>query len=52
MTDGPYTTLTVEAYNRLVITIKFLRSRIQKARELMETGAIVDALEVLKREEE
>jgi len=50
MTAGPYMSITVGEYGRLEATIKVLRSRIQKARELLEQGNMGMALQVLKIE--
>lgn len=56
MTDpGPdekahYTTLTIDEYNNLAATIRHLRKRIQKARELLEVGNVGEALNILKFE--
>jgi hypothetical protein len=48
MTDGPYTTLTVEAYNNLVATIQKLRSQVQDARILLERKDLDGALSLLR----
>lgn len=51
MSDGPYTTITVEEFNRLGATMNRLRYQIQKARELLESGFHATALEILKLED-
>lgn len=45
---GPYTTITVVDYNHITATIHHLRQTIQKARELLEAGAVSEALQILK----
>jgi len=49
---GPYTTITVEEYSRLSAVILHLRRKVQKARELLETGNTPAALEILKFEDD
>jgi hypothetical protein len=48
MMPGPYTTITVDEYNRIAATIKVLRLRIQKAREALERKEPDMALLLLK----
>lgn len=49
---GPYTTITVDEYGRMKAVILHLRKRVQKARELLESGAAAEALNLLKFEED
>jgi transcription elongation factor Elf1 len=46
--EGPYTTLTVDAYNTLVATIQRLRSQVQEARMLIERKDLDGALALLR----
>lgn len=48
--QGPYTTITVDEYNRLAATIGILRRRIQRARELLESKCVEEALAELMSE--
>ncbi len=48
--DGPYTTITVEEFNRMSATLLHLRKRIQQVRELLEIGKVEDALAIVKFE--
>lgn len=49
---GPYTTITVTEFNRLSATLIHLRKRIQKVRELLELGKTVEALQIVKFEDD
>jgi hypothetical protein len=44
---GPYTTLTVREYSRLVRVMTKLRAQVQKSRELLEKGRGGEALALL-----
>ncbi len=48
--QGPYTTITVEEYNHMTATLRHLRKRLQKARELLEVGNVGEALNIVKHE--
>ncbi len=50
MTDGPYTTITVDEYTRLADTLTMLRRRLQTVRELLEKGSAGEALTMLRVE--
>lgn len=50
--SGPYTTITVEEFNRLAATVIHMRKRLQKVRELLETGNVVEALQIVKFEDD
>lgn len=50
VTIGHYTTLTVDEYNHLSVTILTLRKQLQTVRELLEKGLMGEALEMLRRE--
>lgn len=52
LAEGPYTTITVASFNHLKDTISVLRDRIQRARQSLEQGAVAEALQVLKFEED
>ena len=52
MTDGPYTTITVAEYAKLSAVINHLRKRLQKVRELLEAGAVGEALQIVKFEDD
>ncbi len=49
---GPYTTITVDEFNRLAATVRHLRKRLQKVRELLEAGAVGEALQIVKFEDD
>jgi hypothetical protein len=50
--EGPYTTITVASFNHLEATIRHLRKQIQSAREFLEKGLVVDALMILKSDDD
>lgn len=47
-----YTTITVTEYIHLKAVIVTLRSKVQRARELLEINHVQDALDLLKKEED
>lgn len=51
MTEGPYTTITVAEYAKITATHAHLRKQVQRAREFLEKGMTVEALNILRFEE-